>query len=231
MNDFFEDIPRTVAQRRQLAERLAAEYALQNGPLNPVTAKSRNICKNFWGKAWCRNVEQYQEYESRLPAGRSYLKNGAVIDLQLIPGEIRAVVAGQEIYHVNIRIAPLAEEKKEYILKRCAGRISTLADLVSGELSGEILELLCDPVDGIFPAVDEISFDCNCPDWSEPCKHAAAALYGAGVRLDVDPVLFFTLRQIEVAEFFRNDVSIFFPAAEMNIDPRDIASVFDIELD
>ena len=33
------------------------------------------------------------------------------------------------------------------------------------------------------------------------CKHVSAVLYGIGVRFDEDPLLFFTLRGIEVEHF------------------------------
>jgi uncharacterized Zn finger protein len=32
------------------------------------------------------------------------------------------------------------------------------------------------------------------------CKHVAAVLYGVGIRLDEDPALFFTLRDVDQAE-------------------------------
>lgn len=232
MNDFFdEEMPCTVAQRKAWAEKLAAGYETENGPLTPAVPHGRNICKKFWGKAWCRNVEQYQEYESRLPAGRSYLKNGAVIDLKIFPGLIEAVVVGQEIYQVKIHIEPLTDEKKQELLKHCAGKISALADLISGDLSEELLEFFCNAEYGMFPAPDEIRFDCNCTDWSEPCKHAAAVLYGAGARLDDAPELFFTLRGIEPADFFTNDVADAIPAAPLSLDEQEISAIFDIQLD
>ena len=232
MNDFFdENIPRTVAQRKAWAEKLAAGYAGEYGPLRPAVSRGRNICKNFWGKAWCRNVELYQEYESRLPAGRSYLKNGAVIELKISPGLAEAVVVGQEIYQVKIPIEPLTEEKKQQLLKHCGGKISALADLIAGELSPELLEMLCDAEYGIFPTPSEIRFDCNCMDWSEPCKHAAAALYGVGVRLDEEPELLFTLRGIRPEEFFSSDLTNAIPAVPPELDEQQISAVFNIQLD
>ena len=88
---------RSVGERKALAAKLAKQYAGKTGrELHPVTANGRSIAKSFWGKAWCRNIESYQDYESRLPRGRSYLKNGAVIDLNIEPGLVTAMVAGSE---------------------------------------------------------------------------------------------------------------------------------------
>ncbi|MBQ8755078.1 MAG: hypothetical protein IJZ19_08610 [Lentisphaeria bacterium] len=231
MNDFFdEEMPRTVAQRKAWAAKLAADYAAENGPLTPAVPHGRNICKHFWGKAWCRNVERYQEYESRLPAGRSYLKNDAVIDLKISPGLLQAVVVGQEVYQVKITIDPLNDEKKQRLLEKCAGKISSLADLIAGELSEELLGIFCDEEDGLFPAPDEIRFDCNCTDWSEPCKHAAAVLYGTGARLDDEPELFFVLRGISTDEFFSENISDALPSVPLELDEQQISAIFDIKL-
>jgi uncharacterized Zn finger protein len=38
------------------------------------------------------------------------------------------------------------------------------------------------------------------------CKHVAAVLYGIGSRLDHDPLLFFTLRNINMSDFIKKSV-------------------------
>jgi uncharacterized Zn finger protein len=62
--------------------------------LSPVAASRGAIAKSFWGKAWCRNLERYSDYSNRLPRGRTYLRNGSVIDLKIGPGEVTAQVIG-----------------------------------------------------------------------------------------------------------------------------------------
>ena len=46
----------------------------------------------------------------------------------------------------------------------------------------------------------EITFDRSCPDNALMCKHVAAVLYGVGARLDQQPELLFTLRQVDAAD-------------------------------
>ena len=65
------------------------------------------IATTFWGRAWCRNLERYSDYESRLPRGRSYLRQGAVMDLRLSAGQVRAQVMGSELYTLTIHVAPI----------------------------------------------------------------------------------------------------------------------------
>lgn len=59
---------------------------------------------------------------------------------------------------------------------------------------------------GLFPAPEEIDFDCSCPDWAYMCKHVGAVLYGIGARLDADPLLFFTLCNIDMNIFLRKTI-------------------------
>ena len=105
---------------------------------------------------------------------------------------------------MEIRISPLTEKKCEAILERC-GKIETLERLLSGDFPDDMKELF-QGEDGLFPQPSEISFQCSCPDWALMCKHVAATLYGVGVRLDSEPLLFFELRGIDPGHFV--DVAI-----------------------
>lgn len=170
--------------------------------LEPVCVSGRTITKNWWGKAWCSNLEQYADYESRLTRGKRYIRTGAVLDLKIEKGKIRARVQGtrKAPYKIEIRISPLSEEKCQEIIKKCSQKIENLEALLSGTFPEELKELF-QGAGGLFPEPKEISFNCSCPDWALMCKHVAAALYGVGVRLDKDPALFFQLRGINMDRF------------------------------
>jgi uncharacterized Zn finger protein len=50
----------------------------------------------------------------------------------------------------------------------------------------------------LFPkSLAEITTECSCPDWSNPCKHVAAVYYLIGEEFDRDPFLLFRLRGID----------------------------------
>lgn len=170
--------------------------------LEPVCVSGRTITKNWWGKAWCSNLEQYADYESRLDRGKRYIRTGAVLDLKIEKGKIRARVQGtrKAPYKIEIRISPLSEEKCQEIIKKCSQKIENLEALLSGTFPEELKELF-QGAGGLFPEPKEISFNCSCPDWALMCKHVAAALYGVGVRLDEYPALFFQLRGIDMERF------------------------------
>ena len=188
------------AARRQAAERTGAKMVRKGPALSPVTASRGAIAKSFWGKAWCQNLERYSDYSNRLPRGRTYLRNGSVIDLTIGPGEVTAQVMGSSLYRITVSISEVAGAHWQAIARDCARSIDTLVELVQGQLSTSVMERITRPGTGIFPSPTEISFSCSCPDSAAMCKHVAATLYGIGARLDSAPELLFGLRKVDAKE-------------------------------
>lgn len=189
----------SVAQRRAQAGRRAAQLAKQGTPCRPVVIEGRSIARTFWGKAWCENLESYSDYASRLPRGRTYVRNGSVIDLAVEEGVVRALVSGSEIYSVHITVKPQPASAWAALVAECTGAIGSLVELLQGRLSQSVMAVVTRPQGGLFPAPREIAFDCSCPDGAAMCKHVAAALYGVGARLDEQPELLFRLRHVDPA--------------------------------
>ena len=111
------------------------------------------------------------------------MRNGSVIDLNIANGEVRAKVLGSSLYNVNVTVAAVPRKQWHSISADCAGSIDSLVELLQGRLSNAVMERICKPNTGLFPAPKEIQFSCNCPDWASMCKHVAAVLYGVGTRL------------------------------------------------
>src|ERR1700738_342151 len=99
----------SAGQRRRQAANELAKLQKKGHPVSPVVVEGRTIVKTFWGKAWCENLERYSDFENRLPRGRTYVRNGSVIDLQIAPGEIKAMVSGSQIYKVKVNVAPVTK--------------------------------------------------------------------------------------------------------------------------
>lgn len=226
-----------VAQRRLQAQKTAKKMAGQGRVLAPVQIAGRAIATTFWGQAWCKNLEAYSDFANRLPRGRTYVRNGSVIDLQIAAGKITALVQGSALYTITIKIAPLAAKRWRAFKERCAGRVTSLLDLLQGRLSKEILADLTAHGTGLFPAPPEIDLGCSCPDWADMCKHVAAVLYGVGARLDREPALFFTLRGVDQQELVTAasaaataDLTGAGPA-DAPLADADLAEIFGVELD
>ena len=190
-----------VAQRRAKAARELAKQSKKGGCFaTPVILAGRTIAKTFWGKAWCDNLEAYSDYANRLPRGRTYVRNGSVVDLKIAAGKISAQVAGSSLYRITVNIKPLAPAAWRAICQACAGQIDTLIELLQGKISAGTMQVVTRPGQGLFPSPKEISLDCSCPDGAYLCKHLAATLYGVGARLDTEPELLFLLRGADPAE-------------------------------
>src|SRR5437879_29944 len=190
----------TVAERRRKAAREMEKLKKKGHPVSPVVIEGRAIAKTFWGKAWCENLEGYSDFANRLPRGRTYVRNGSVVDLQIGAGEVQALVSGSDIYKVAVKVTPVSKARWQSICSDCAGAIDSLVELLQGRFSKGVMERLCRQRTGLFPSPDEIQLSCSCPDWADMCKHVAAVLYGIGARLDQQPDLLLRLHNVDEKE-------------------------------
>ncbi|MGH2669484.1 MAG: SWIM zinc finger family protein [bacterium] len=186
-----------VPDRKLQAARLISRLLRKGKKLSPVRLKGRVIASTFWGKAWCDNLLSYSDYANRLPRGQRYVRNGSVIDLQVEPGLITALVSGSDIYTVSVAIRPVAAGRWTRMVKRCAGKVDSAVELLRGRLSSGVMQIIAQRESGLFPGPKAIRMECSCPDWAVMCKHVAAVLYGVGARLDLHPELLFVLRGVD----------------------------------
>src|ERR1700681_2971488 len=140
----------SVAERRRQAERKLAKLKKKGDVVAPVKIEGRIIAKSFWGKSWCTNLERYSDYENRLPRGRTYVRNGSVLDLQIAKGEVAAMVAGSSLYQIKIAIAPVTRARWKSICRDCAGTVDSLVELLQGRLAKGVMDRVCREGDGLF---------------------------------------------------------------------------------
>ncbi len=228
--------PSALEQRRRAAresQRLARSLAKSGRKPSPVVIEGRAIARSFWGKAWCENLESYRDYEYRLPRGRSYARNGAVLDLEVRPGVVSAVVCGTSLYDIEVKIEPLAPGHWTRIKGECAGQVGSLIELLEGRLSDRVMQIITHREHGLFPKPAEIKMTCSCPDWASLCKHVAAVMYGVGARFDQQPELLFTLRRVDHGELIAaaTDLGVSRRRSQRKtLASEDLGSVFGIEI-
>lgn len=189
----------SVGEKKAKADRKRKQLQKTHKNLKPIILPGTALAATWWGKAWNRNLEQYADYTNRIGRGRSYVRHGAVLHLDITPGRVDALVLGSSSspYNVSIAITPISEKKRQAIISACKGKLGSLQALVKGKFPKDLARIFTEKEDGLFPSPEEISFDCSCPDWASMCKHVAAVLYGVGARLDQDPTLFFVLRELD----------------------------------
>jgi uncharacterized Zn finger protein len=222
---------RTVAPKdwRRTIERVTG---IAVADLQPIRVEGRRIAKSVWGAAWCEHLERYSDYSNRLPRGRTYLRNGAVLHVGIERGLVAGAVLGSAVYGQRIEIEPLDRARSARLAARCTQAIGDAVDLIAGRLPSPVLAELTDPSSGLFPQPSEIRASCSCPDWAYLCKHLAAVLYGIGARLDGDPQLLFRLRGLD-PEALAGGIRRMFvsspPPPERRLE-GDLAKLFDIEM-
>ena len=192
----------TVAQRKEQIKQLIKELKAAGQDIEPITLNGKKIAKSFWGKAWCDNLDNIAEYFSRLKVARNYLRHGAVIDLKINKNEVSALVSGSDLYLLKIIFQPLDKYQLAEFKEEINKNISSAIDLLNGNFSDEVMNVICDEDYGIFPTEKDLIINCNCPDYTDICKHVAAVMYAIGIKLDDNPEYFFSLRGVELKDCF-----------------------------
>jgi len=198
-----------VAERKERAAKSVEKLKKKNKDISPVVITGKSIAKTWWGKSWNKNLESYADYSNRIGRGRSYLKNGAVLDLKITEGNINALVQGSRSkpYKVDISIKALQKNIWEDIMNQCLGKIESIEELIEGKFPKVLADFFTVKGKGLFPSPSEIELRCSCPDWAIMCKHVAAVLYGVGARLDDNPELFFVLRQVNINDLISEAIN------------------------
>ncbi|MCL5282918.1 MAG: SWIM zinc finger family protein [Planctomycetes bacterium] len=231
----------SVAEKRARARRKLEQLRKQHPNIRPVIIEGNALVRTWWGKAWNGNLSKYADYANRIGRGRSYVRHGAVLDLQIKSGQVKALVQGSQgsPYTVTIKIKPISEPVWKQIRAACAGQLASLQELLEGRFPRGLAELFTAKGSGLFPSPQEIDFHCSCPDWAYMCKHVAAVLYGIGTRLDEDPSLFFVLRRMKMDDLITQAVQdkserLLKQAKKKTarvLDDADLGEVFGIEME
>ena len=199
----------SVAAKRARSAQKRLKLMEKNPGIKPALVQGRTLARTWWGKSWNNNLERYADYSNRIERGRSYVRHGAVLDLQIGPGLVKTLVQGSHPspYSVVIKIKKLNNSIWGKIKAACEGKLESLRELLMGEFPQTLGEIFMRKETGLFPSPREIDFSCSCPDWADMCKHVAASLYGVGVRLDEEPNLLFKLRKVEIDDLVTGAVA------------------------
>lgn len=192
----------SVAEKRAKAAKKLKNLKKKNPDIKPILLEGSGIAKTWWGKSWNLNLERYADYSNRIGRGRSYVRHGAVLDLQINSGKVESLVQGtrSKPYSVSVKIKAVNKKIWKEIKSACEGRLDSLQELLAGKFPKALGEIFTIQGEGLFPSPKEIEFSCSCPDWAYMCKHVAATLYGIGTRLDEEPGLFFKLRKVKMED-------------------------------
>ncbi len=159
-------------------------------PADGIRARSQRgaIATTWWSRRFLAAIET-PETASRLTRGKSYARTGQVLSLTIDEAEVRAAVQGSrpKPYAVYLTVPIYRPAEQERIVAALAGQAAFSAALLAGQMPEEIEDVLRPLRLSLFPAAHELEIDCSCPDWGNPCKHAAAVCFLLAERFDADP--------------------------------------------
>jgi uncharacterized Zn finger protein len=163
----------------------------------PARGSRGGFGRTWWGRAWVEALEQRARLDpNRLPRGRTYARGGTVGDLTFVRGEVQAKVQGRQVrpYSVRVRVTPFTDGDWDRVLDAVASQLGHTAALLDGELLPEVADDVEAAGLDLLPGAGEIDASCSCPDWADPCKHAAAVCYLIATASDADPFVLLLLR-------------------------------------
>jgi uncharacterized Zn finger protein len=204
-NDGYEDDDFSNDDDYTLSDYLTAEDAVVI--IGPVRAVSRrgDIGKEWWGRQWVQALEN-MGLDGRLQRGKRYARNGSVKMLEISDGMVYASVQGSRHtpYRTALYLKPFADEEWQRAIQTLSEQAIYVAKLLAGEMPGDIEGVFQQAGLSLFPRSQrDIDFVCSCPDWGDPCKHAAAVYYLMAEQLDNDPFLLFHVRGRKRDELLR----------------------------
>jgi uncharacterized Zn finger protein len=177
------------------ARETPSDAVILNGPLY-AQSKRGEFGSTWWGKKWIAAVANFYQ-DNRLGRGRSYARNGSAQRLEISYGSAYAPVQGSRRmpYCVEITLNPFRADEWAEALEALASQAIYAAKLLSGEMPTDIEDVFQRVDLSLFPRnLSDIQFECSCPDYGDPCKHAAAVYYLLGEQIDADPFVLFHLR-------------------------------------
>lgn len=163
-----------------------------------IKAQSKRgaFAKSWWAQRWIAALERLVD-SGRLSRGRSYARQGQVLSIDETKDGIAARVQGSRStpYKISIKMNHLTDAEWGKVIDALAEQAIFTAQLLAGEMPQDIEQAFEKAKVSLFPSNRrDLETDCSCPDYSNPCKHIAAAHYILGERFDEDPFLIFRLR-------------------------------------
>lgn len=176
--------------RFRTAKRIPVEDGLE------LRSRRGAIGESWWSRRFLSAVESILT-GGRLTRGRTYARQGQVIDLGIGSGLVVAQVQGSRRtpYGVQISMPAASDARWEAIVDTLAAQAGYAARLLAGELPHEIEDVFAEAGVALFPERgSHLTTSCTCPDWATPCKHAAAVCYLMAEAFDDDPFLLLAFR-------------------------------------
>ena len=168
--------------------------------------------RSWWTKEWARRLEA-MGLKGRLGRGKNYALSGQVVSMDIEGSRVTAKVQGsrEDPYEVTIGFRTPEGAARTRLVKAIRGEPMLVARLLADDLPTEIGLLFRAEGYDLFPGGKlgpgkyDMTTKCSCPDYANPCKHAAAALLILGEEIARRPMALLELRGISMEDLCDED--------------------------
>jgi uncharacterized Zn finger protein len=160
--------------------------------------------RTWWGQRFISALEKLSD-SGRLSRGRSYARNGKVLNFEIKDGLVTAQVRGsvnpyfgvykEPLYLTTIEFKAISTANWSAAIAYIASKASLISRLMLNEMPDTIEDAFAKLGLNLLPrSKSDFKTSCSCPDWGDPCKHIAGVYYLVAAQLDQDPFLLFELK-------------------------------------
>ena len=177
-------------------KRPASKSRTKNTPVISLTGNPPQAKQTWWSQKFIEVLESFK-MGSRLARGKAYAQESKVLKLSISSGIVTAMVQGsrKSHYRVTIKLEPLSDGAWKQVMQNLTKKAIYAVEMLQDKMPKDIAEVFANANVSLFPKrLEELESSCDCPDWSNPCKHIAATYYILAQHFDLDPFLIFVWR-------------------------------------
>ncbi|MBM7073940.1 SWIM zinc finger family protein [Shewanella sp. 202IG2-18] len=164
--------------------------------------------KTWWGLAFIDSLTNFID-SGRLQRGRAYRTDHRILAFEINKNKIKATIRGnvnpyfgvtkEPKYKVTLSLKSIDKKRWTDIINQICQNPSWISKLMLNEIPANIEQVFTG--DSFLPtSFNDVTADCSCPDYANPCKHIAGVYYRLADILDYDPMLLFQLKGLSAAE-------------------------------
>ncbi len=195
--------------KRTPPKKMMVKPKQKSTPVISLTGKPPQAKRAWWSRRFIEVLESFK-MGSRLARGRAYAEEAKVLKLSISTGIVTATVQGSRKAHykISIRLEPLSDAAWKQVMQNLTKKAIYAVELLQDKMPDDIEEVFAAARVSLFPSrLEELESSCDCPDWSNPCKHIAATYYILAQHFDLDPFLVFVWRgrlKTQILEYLRS---------------------------
>lgn len=168
--------------------------------------------RSWWAKRWLAAVEP-MGFGGRLARGRNYALSGQITEMKMGGPHVRATVVGTrpDPYFVSIDFRTPDAAAHKRIVARLRSEPMLLARLFADDMPTEVEAVFREEGLDLFPGGKlgqgryDVTTECTCPDWANPCKHSCAVMMILGEEVSRRPFTLLELRGLAAEELCDED--------------------------